>query len=220
MNAVQHRLAGWWRQIETPSDWLCLVRLVLAPVLWIPAALKKPTVVSAGVVVSATTDVLDGLAARATGQRSEFGKQFDTVADMAIILSAPGWIVLLYPEVAARRGKPLVMLGAIAGILLTLEWHKLHKLGALHIDSARSAAAFAHLYTLNLFVRGKDSTPLFSAFLVAAMAAAIETAYVIASRDTLDGLTETPLLDALFAAAGIDNPLDRSPFHDPRRRLS
>jgi phosphatidylglycerophosphate synthase len=220
VNAVQHRLAGWWRQIETPSDWLCLVRLALAPVLWVLALLNKPRVVGAGVVVSATTDVLDGLAARATGQRSEFGKQFDTVADMAIILSAPGWIVLLYPEVAARRGKPLVMLGAIAGILLTLEWHKLHKLGALHIDSARSAAVFAHLYTLNLFVRGKDSTPLFSAFLVAAMAAAIETAYVIASRDTLDGLTETPLLDALFAAAGIDNPLDRSPFHDPRRRLS
>jgi phosphatidylglycerophosphate synthase len=200
------------------SDWLSFARLVLAPLLWIPALLRKPRVVSAGVVVSATTDVLDGVVARASGQRSEFGKQLDTVADMAIILSAPGWTALLYPQVAARRGRPLVVLGATAGVLLALEWRKLHKIGALHIDSARSAAVFAHLYALNLFVRGKDSSPLFTAFLIAATGAAVETAYVIATRDDLVGLSETPLLDAVFAAAGIDNPLHKSPFHDRARR--
>jgi phosphatidylglycerophosphate synthase len=217
---MQHRLAGWWRQIETPSDWLCLMRLALAPVLWVLALLNKPKTVGVGVAVSATTDVLDGVLSRSTGQRSAFGMQFDTAADMAIILSAPGWMALLYPEIAARRGKPLLVLGVGAGVLLSLEWRKMHKVGALHIDSARAAAAMAHGYVLNLFVRGRDSTPLFTGFLVLAVGAAVETAYVVATRDDLAGLSETPLLDAVFRAAGIDNPLDRSPFHDPARRMS
>jgi phosphatidylglycerophosphate synthase len=218
MSRARRRLAAWWRQIDTPSDWLSFTRLLLAPALWMPALLRKPKVVSAGVVVSAATDVLDGTLARATGNRSEFGKQLDTVADMAIILSAPGWLALLYPEVLHRRKSPLLALGGAAGILLTIEWRRYQKVAALHIDSARAAAVVAHLYALNLFVRGRDSNLLFSGFVLLAAGAGIETLYVIVSRETLNDLSETPLLDALFDASGIANPVDRSPFHDPARR--
>jgi phosphatidylserine synthase len=189
-------------------------------VIWTLALLNKPRLVGAGVALSAATDVLDGAVARVSGERSAFGSQFDTVADMSIILSAPGWMALLYPEVARRRRGPLLALGMAAGALLAIEWRRSRRLGNLHIDSARAAAVVAHGYVLNLFGRGRDSDLLFRGFVILAAGAAAESLYVIAFRDTLDDLSETPLLDAVFAMLGRENPLDRSPFHDPSRRIS
>ncbi|CAN5775600.1 hypothetical protein BH20CHL4_BH20CHL4_08060 [soil metagenome] len=33
MSVARTRLSEWWNRIETPSDWLCFVRLLLAAVL-------------------------------------------------------------------------------------------------------------------------------------------------------------------------------------------
>jgi phosphatidylglycerophosphate synthase len=212
------RIRFWFASIRTPSDWLCLLRLLLAPVIWLLAITRKPKAAGAGVVLSGATDVLDGAISRLTGRRSEFGSQFDSVADMTIILSSMGWMALLYPDVARRRRRALLVLGGSAALLLSIEWRKFHKLGAMHIHSARAAGIAGHLYVLNLFGRGEDSRPLFTGFLGLASIAAAESLFVIVQHDDLDHLSETPLLDALFDAAGMANPLQRLPFFDPLRR--
>lgn len=199
MNTVCERLRTQWVKIRTPSDWLCLARLVMAPVIWFLAWRRHRGLVAAGVALSATTDVLDGAIARLTGERSAFGSQFDTVADMAIILSAPAWMAMLYPEVLRSRRRSLLTLTGAAAVLLGVEWRKFRRLGNLHIHSARAAAVVAHLYVLVLFITGRDSRRLFRLFVLLASGAAIESAWVILRRASLDGLSETPLLDDLLA---------------------
>ena len=43
------------------------------------------------------TDVLDGIVARATGRRSALGSQLDSIADLALMSSSLGWLLLLRP---------------------------------------------------------------------------------------------------------------------------
>jgi phosphatidylglycerophosphate synthase len=212
------QIVAWLRRVHTPSDWLSALRLALAPVLWVLAARRKRRAVGAGIVVTATTDMVDGGLARLRHDYSEFGAQLDAVADMAIILSAPAWMAMLYPDVLRRRRRTLLAMSGVAALLLAIEWRKFRKAGAMHIDSARAASVLAHGYVLLLFVRGKDSDLLFRGFVLLGGVAAIETAYIIATRDDFTRLTETPLLDDLLAAAGLPNPLGRLPFHDPGRR--
>ncbi|MGE3797840.1 MAG: CDP-alcohol phosphatidyltransferase family protein [Thermomicrobiales bacterium] len=199
MTSLDRWFRTQWGNIESPSDWLSLVRLSLAPVLWMLAASRKRTSVGAGVAISAATDVLDGVIARRSGKRSPFGSQFDTVADMAIIVSAPGWMALLYPEVMRNRRRPLLALGIVAGVLMSFEWIEHRRVGNLHIHSARAAAVAGHLYVLNLFTRENDAGVLFHLFTVLAAGAAIESAWVIVCRGSLDELSETPLLDHIRA---------------------
>lgn len=191
------RVRGWLGQVETIPDWLAFGRLVLAPLLWIPAIRRKPGVVAAGVALSAASDVLDGGIARLQGERSDFGSQLDTVADMAIILSAPGWMRLLYPDAFRKRRGPLLALLAVAGVTLSIEWRRHGRLGDLHIHSTRAAAVAAHLWVINLFVRGHDSDLLFRLFLLLAAGGAAESLAVILTEPTLEGLSETPLFDRL-----------------------
>lgn len=199
MNTVTATLRTQWVKIRTPSDWLCLIRLLLAPLIWFLAWRRHRGLVAAGVVLSATTDVLDGAIARLTGERSAFGSQFDTVADMAIILSAPAWMAMLYPENFRSKLRPLLMVAGVAAVLLGIEWRKFRRLGNLHIHSARAAAVVAHLYVLVLFITARDSSWLYRLFVLLAGGAAIESAWVIVRRASLDGLSETPLLDDLLA---------------------
>jgi CDP-alcohol phosphatidyltransferase len=185
-------------QIKTAADWLSLIRLLLAPVLWFLAIGRHPKAVGVGIAVSGASDVLDGVVARRSARRSQFGKQLDTAADLAVILSAPGWMALLCPSAFRRRSRPLLALAVPGAALLAYEWKRFRRLGALHIDSARAGAIIAHLYVLNLFVRGRDSNALFNGFLALAASAAGETAYILLTRDDVETLSSRPLIsDAL-----------------------
>ncbi len=217
MNAPAQALRNALNRVETISDWLGVCRLLLAPVLWVLALTGKKRSVGVGIAVSAVTDVLDGAVARVSGERSEFGGQLDSIADMAIIVSSPGWMALLYPDVLRRRRTPLLTLSGVAVLLLAIEWGRYHKLGALHIDSARAAAVVGHGYVLDLFLREHDSDALFRLFTILSAGAAIESAWVILIRESLDDLSETPFLDRLSSTLGLPNPLALRPFHDPAR---
>lgn len=198
MNRLIERLRAYWSLIRTPSDWLCLFRLLMAPVLWVLAWRRRRKLVAAGIVLTAGSDVLDGVLARLSGERSDFGSQFDTVADAAIILSAPGWISLLYPAVLQKRRFPLLILTGVATGLLAVEWCRFRQFGNLHMHSARAAAVVAHVYVIVLFVTAHDSKWLFRLFLGLAGGAAAESAWVILRSSSLAGLSDTPLRDDLL----------------------
>lgn len=189
------RLGAWFGQVQTLPDWLSLSRLVLTGPIWAAAIGRRPRLVAGLVAVAATTDVLDGALARLSGQRSTFGSQLDTIADSAVILSAPTWIELLYPEAFQRRKGPVVVLLMVAAGILAVEWRKFRRFGNLHIHSTRAASVAAHFYVLNLLLRGRDEEALFDLFLILAGGAVAEIVVVLATRESLDELTETPLLE-------------------------
>jgi CDP-diacylglycerol--glycerol-3-phosphate 3-phosphatidyltransferase len=90
-------------------------RIAAAPVLaWVVLTAQAPALAVAIVVAAALTDLLDGVAARATGQVSELGAVLDPIADKIFILTA---LWLLWGEVIIR--------GLSAWAVLIILWREI-----------------------------------------------------------------------------------------------
>lgn len=79
---------------------LTAARIAAAPTLVLVATSGQSPMLAAGIAIfAALTDFLDGAAARALGQTSDFGAVFDALADKMFILTA---LVLLLGDGALR----------------------------------------------------------------------------------------------------------------------
>ena len=171
---------------------------MLAGVLWIPALLRRPRAVAAGIVLSAASDIADGGVSRVRGSRSEYSRQLDTVADSAVMLSALGWLPLARPGALQPLKRTLLAIVAIASMLLSIEWRRYHLFGALHISSARAAAVVGHCYVLEVLWRGTGSRVLLRGFQVLVAGAILESAWVILGRVDLEDHTSFPFLKRIL----------------------
>lgn len=182
---------------RTPDEWISFGRLILAGVLWIPAALRKPRLVAAGIVVSAVSDIADGLVCRFRGERSGYSSQLDAIADSAVMLSSVGWLGLARPGGLEPLRRTLCVISLVASTLLAIEWRRYRMIGALHIDSARAAAVVGHLYVLNMLWRNAASKPLRRLFQLLVTGGMIESAWVILGPHDPAGGSPRPLLQWL-----------------------
>lgn len=171
---------------RAPDEWISFGRLLLAAVLWIPALLRKPRFVAAGLALSAFSDMADGAIAHLRGNRSAYARQLDTIADTTIMLSALGWLALTRPTSLQPLARTIGAIGLLGSCLLTIQWRRYRQFGALHIDSARAAAVVGHLYVLDVLWSDRGSHQLRHLFQVLAGGAAIESAQIIfGSGDTI-----------------------------------
>jgi hypothetical protein len=131
------------------------------------------------------------------GSRSGYSRQLDTAADSAMMISSLGWLAIARPGALRPLKRTILAIAAVAALLLTVEWQRYRKFGALHIDSARAAAVVGHLYVLALFWRGSAPRALLRAFQALAAGAAIESAWVILGDYDIDDLTPLPLLQRI-----------------------
>lgn len=121
----------------TIANALCVLRLTGCPVLLYLAYHGHATAFVSLFVFLVLTDWVDGKLARWLGQRSAFGAQLDTWADIALygcLLLSAGWLV---PE-ALRREWPwvAVALGAYAGSV-TVAMIRFGRWPAYHTRSAK-----------------------------------------------------------------------------------
>jgi phosphatidylglycerophosphate synthase len=184
------------RQLAPRSldEWISFGRLVLAVLLWIPAALRRPRVVAAGIALSAASDTADGAVARLQGGRSSYSRQLDTLADCAVMICSLGWLAVARPGALRPLKRTILAIAAVGSVLLAVEWRRYRKLGALHIGSARAAAVAGHLYVLGLFWRGAAPRALLRVFQLLAAGATLESAWIILGSHDLDDQTSFPLL--------------------------
>jgi len=171
---------------------------VLAALLWIPAILRRPRLVAAGIVASAISDTADGAIALLQGGRSNYSRQLDAVADGAVMFSSLGWLAVARPGALRPLKRTILAIWAVASTLLAIEWRRYHRLGALHIGSARAAAVIGHLYMLDLFWRGSASPVLLRLFQFLTAGAMIESAWVILGNHDLDDHTSFPLFKRMY----------------------
>lgn len=183
---------------QTPDEWISFSRLLLAGFLWIPALLRKPRIVAAGIILSAFTDMADGFVARLRGNRSNYSRQLDTIADSAIMLSSLGWLALARSGTLAPLRHTIRAILVFGSVLLIVQWHRYRMFGALHLDSARATAVVGHLYVVDVLGRNTASRRLLRLFQIFAIGATIESAWVIFfSRHPRDR-SPRPLLRALI----------------------
>ena len=183
---------------RTLDEWISFSRLVLAGILWIPALLRKPRIVAAGIALSAMTDMADGFVARVRGSRSGYARQFDTVADSAVMLSSLGWLALARPGALVPLQRTIAAILVAGSTLLAVQWRRYRMFGALHLDSARAAAVVGHLYMLDMLWRNAASKSRFRLFQLCALGAMIESAWVILMAQHPGDRSARPLLRALI----------------------
>jgi phosphatidylglycerophosphate synthase len=115
-------------------------RLLLIPVIWLPALLGHGRLVAAGLLVAGATDVLDGYLARRLKQETQAGARLDSLADNLLLVSAMAWIELLHPQIL-RENTALI---AITVVLY------LASQAAGRVNSISSKVAGGALYTFAL----------------------------------------------------------------------
>lgn len=79
-----------------------------------------------------STDILDGMIARATHQTSVFGQHIDSLADTCLELLSVYVIYMNAPWIAHTLFWPLTALGICFGIMVLVSWQRLGKVQLLH----------------------------------------------------------------------------------------
>jgi cardiolipin synthase (CMP-forming) len=112
--------ASW--QVFTIANQLTLLRLLLIPAFVILTLYGEFGWALATFVLAGVTDLLDGLAARAAGQKSELGAWLDPAADKLLLVTT--FIVLTLPNIGLVNRIPLwltiLVISRDVGIVLTV----------------------------------------------------------------------------------------------------
>ena len=91
-------------------------------------------------VLAASTDLLDGWLARRLKQSSDYGAQLDAVVDNIFSLAILGFLLLAYPDLAARHGLSLAVLFGGPIVYLAVSWLMTRRLMMFHVRSAKIGA--------------------------------------------------------------------------------
>ena len=109
-------------QVFTLANQLTLLRMLLIPAFVILTLYGEFGWALTTFGVAAITDLLDGLAARASGQKSEFGAWLDPAADKLLLVTT--FIVLTLPNIGLVNRLPLwltiLVISRDVGIVLTV----------------------------------------------------------------------------------------------------
>jgi phosphatidylglycerophosphate synthase len=168
------------------ANQLTAVRLVLIPVLWTLAVLRRPVPLGTVLVLAGLTDVLDGLVARRTRTATRFGGAFDSLADHLLSASTVAFIVLLEPRFVREQRVPLAAWALFGLATLAYGWIRHHRFGNLHLYSAKTAGVAGYLFAATLFFLPGYSRPFFAVALAMAFVATTETLLVFATRARVD----------------------------------
>ena len=134
------------------ANWFTLMRLILAPVLWILAFKGNFPLVAYGLVAVIVTDILDGQFARLLDQCTKLGERLDSLADHIIMISSVIWLMMARGDIISAKSSvflPVVIFYLIA-ILLGLI--KLGRFGGAHILEGKLFGLFGYTFLIVSFL--------------------------------------------------------------------
>jgi cardiolipin synthase len=154
---------------------LTAIRLITVLFMWVWAFQDKQFYIGIGFIIGAVTDTLDGVLARKLNQTSDFGSQFDSVADRLLHYSAIIWLFWLMPEVL--RENTILLLSAIginvASLLVGLI--KFRRMANLHLYLTKFTSVFLYVFITHAFLVGHYNRVLFLLAMVFYIAAYTES---------------------------------------------
>lgn len=162
--------------LRTLPNQITAARLVLLPILWTLTLLKLPTLVGIGLLLSLSSDILDGHLARRLGQVSKFGSKFDSLVDNILLPSAAVWLWLLRPEMYREHALACLIAFSLYISSLLLGVIKFRRFANLHLQSARIGSVVLYLFAAHALIADQYS-PLFF-YLAAGM-------FVLSSTESL-----------------------------------
>ncbi len=159
----------------TLPNLLTSFRLVAAPVLLWQAWQGYRTAFLLLLAVCFLSDLLDGLAARLTGQESEFGAKLDSWADVIMYLTIGVCCWWLWPEIVATEWPYVLMVVASCLVPAIAGFWKFGSFTSYHTWAVKFAVAVTGI-TLYLLLLADFIWPFRLAAVVCLLAAAEEVA--------------------------------------------
>jgi CDP-diacylglycerol--glycerol-3-phosphate 3-phosphatidyltransferase len=99
---------------------------------------------------------VDGLVARAFHLQSEIGARLDSIADIALQISALAGIVMFRRGFIVQHGLPLLLLVSLYGTETLLALARYRRISSFHTYLCRIAAYAQGIFILTLFFHGFD----------------------------------------------------------------
>jgi phosphatidylglycerophosphate synthase len=133
-------------QLKLLPNQLTATRLLLIPILWMFAWLKLPIYIGIGVFICFITDVLDGYFARKLHLESDFGSQFDSLADHLLLPSGLIWMWLFCSKIYTENIVLclITLLIYFGGLLLGAL--RFRRFANLHLISGKISAVLVYLF--------------------------------------------------------------------------
>lgn len=147
---------------STVPNWISIFRLIMVGPLWIWASQGRYSWVAWGLILTAATDILDGMVARIFDQCSLIGEKIDSWADHLIIISSVIWLFVYLRDIFPP-GRLLWLIPAIIYFLISnlIGIIKNRHFGGTHILEGKILAVFGYLGII-LFLFGTYSEVVFA----------------------------------------------------------
>jgi CDP-diacylglycerol--glycerol-3-phosphate 3-phosphatidyltransferase len=180
-------------------------RIVLSPLLLIPAIVSRPAIYFPLYSIIFLTDVLDGKIARRLHLQSELGAKLDSVGDMLFFICAFGSIIIS-PLVVETRILICMAIGLALHFLISIVTFAKFKLFMLTMHTY-----YAKLLMLSLaliipitIAAGRISFPVVAVYLGFTVLYTIESMVLILSWETYNGRHRGLLAEKMIAKQGED----------------
>lgn len=136
---------------SSAANWFTLLRLILAPALWILAFKGDFQLVAYGLIAVIVTDILDGQLARLLDQCSKLGERLDSLADHIIMISSVIWLVMARRDIITARRSVFIPVVIFYLITILLGLIKSGRFGGAHILEAKLFGLFGYLFLIVSF---------------------------------------------------------------------
>ncbi|MFC1936561.1 CDP-alcohol phosphatidyltransferase family protein [Chloroflexota bacterium] len=163
-----------------------LVRLLAIPVLWVLAFKGYWVAVGVGFLLASLTDSLDGYFARRLDLVSDFGSQFDSIADHLIGPSAIIWLVMLDPGVFTNNW--LIFSIAVLLYLTRLVFGalKFKRFANMHLYTSKIYSGIQFVFLVVTFLMEGYWPPFFYFLVGFFILSVLEALILMATHDEID----------------------------------
>ena len=169
------------RDIYNLPNFVSLVRILLAPVLFYFAFIQEPVWFLATLMFSGFTDVLDGFLARVLNQITEMGSRLDSLGDFTIYSTMAICAWILWPDVVLQElvAYSVIVVSIIAPVIAGLI--KFRSVTSYHTYTVKVAVVVTFVGYILLFAGWLD-WPFRVAAVFSAVAATEEIAITLLSH--------------------------------------
>lgn len=133
---------------------LSYLRLLLIPFLWNIYLSGSITLLAAGIIVAAATDIFDGFLARKLRVVSDYGSKLDSTADSILTVSVIYWTISLYPEIFTNHSLLLLLWGTLLLLAGIIGFVKFQRIGNLHLYSCKMATVISYAFVIYTYLFG------------------------------------------------------------------
>ncbi len=140
------------RWIPTAPNAISIFRIATAPALLLAAMSGRPDVFIIFFALGMFSDCVDGFVARRLHQTSPLGARLDSWGDIAMMLSVPVGVALLWPEIIVEEA-PYVAVAIVAYLApLLFGLIKYHRLPSYHTWGAKFCTTAVSISLLLVFL--------------------------------------------------------------------